>query len=318
MQLGNMSVLNDSMNKTIRSEFIQMMEKLNEERKKAGKMIVGGTHFKRERERTRSSNYTLSKIIKECVDNVCYKCNNLNITYALSPEGYLKKLSISDDYTFGFEDIKKEGISNPFNFTHMREGHSSDLETSQFGIGFKSAAASSCEILKIYTQVEGKFYLVICDFIKMEAEPIPAFSFDPEIYEIAESEYRRDHHYETGSTIIFEDINKKIHNKTNSDAIYSDILNSLSECYSDVIKTTGFNIYINDKPVPPEIDYSNHPQCVPFTIQGKFIRYLDKHDSTCEAYVYHDHLNDYNIFNNSTKNWNKMKTIYWILIIINL
>lgn len=293
---------------TIRTEYSQMMFKLNEERKKAGMMIVGGPHFKQERKKMRSSNYTLSKIMKECIDNICYKCKNVRIAYNLSEDSYLKKFSISDDYEFGFQDIKQEGTSNPFNFTHMREGHSSDSETSQFGAGFKAAAASSCELLKVYTQVENKFYHVVCDFPKMEKESIAAFSFDPEIYDISESEYRRFHKYAKGSTIIFEDVRKAVYSRTDKETLQSDILNWLSECYSDIITEYNVNIYVDETLVSTEKDYTNDPVCKPFNIEIPFIKYIDKDDRSCETYVFQDHhdRSNYYLFNNTTKNWNKM------------
>jgi len=306
-----MELSNTTSNKEIiRAEYVRMMGKLSEERKKVGMMIVGGTHFKQERKKVSSSNYTLIKIIKECIDNICYKCKNVCITYKLSSDGYLKSFTISDDYELGFEDINKEGTDNPFNFTHMREGHNSDTETSQFGTGFKSAAASSCEMLKTYTRVDGKFHLIVCDFPKMESEPIPAFSFDPESHEVTENEYSRVHQYPTGSTLIFEDIFKKVHGRTNVEKLGLDMMNKLSECYSDIIKGNDFNIYIEGKPVQPEYDFSNDPRCKPFTINGNFIKYLDKDDTTCEAYVYEDICDngkEYYIFNSCSQNWNKMK-----------
>ena len=118
-----------------------------------------------------SCNMLDTDMIKECIDNVCYKeCKNISFNCALDSKGYLKKFSISDDYLRGFKDIKKEGTSNPFNFTHMREGHKNDLETSQFGVGFKAAAVASCDKLTVYTQVNGIFYKILCDFDKMANE----------------------------------------------------------------------------------------------------------------------------------------------------
>ena len=196
--------------KNFREEYKRFMNDINEQRKGEGLMIVGGTHFRKEREKLSSSNYTLAKILNECVDNVLIpNCNNVSFKCKLTTAGYLQSFSISDDYKYGFVDIKKEGTDNPFNFTHMREGHGNDLETSQFGIGFKGAAVSSCEELKVYTQVNGNFYKVTCDFNKMANEEIAIFSFDPDICEISKDEYKRSHPYDTGSTLVFEYVKKK-------------------------------------------------------------------------------------------------------------
>ena len=263
----------------VREEYKRFMNSINEKRKEEGLMIVGGTHFRKERDKMSSSNYTLPKILNECVDNVLIpNCNNINFKCKLTPKGYLQSFSISDDYIYGFVDIKKEGTDNPFNFTHMREGHGNDLETSQFGTGFKAAAVSSCDLLNVFTQVQCKFYKVTCDFNKMSNEEIALFSFDPEICEISKDEYKRNHPYNTGSTLVFEYVKKNVYNKTTTDKIYWEISKSLSECYTGIINNFDFNIYVNDRVVSPEKDYSEEHQCKPFNKHMKIIKYVDEEE----------------------------------------
>ena len=68
-----------SSSRNVREEYKRFMDNINEKRKGEGLMIVGGTHFKKEREKMSSSNYTLPKILNECVDNVLIpNCNNIN------------------------------------------------------------------------------------------------------------------------------------------------------------------------------------------------------------------------------------------------
>jgi hypothetical protein len=298
-----------SSSRNVREEYKRFMDNINEKRKGEGLMIVGGTHFKKEREKMSSSNYTLPKILKECVDNVLIpNCNNVNFKCKLTPKGYLQSFSISDDYIYGFVDIKKEGTDNPFNFTHMREGHGNDLETSQFGTGFKAAAVSSCDLLNVFTQVDGKFYKVTCDFNKMSNEEIAIFSFDPDICEISKDEYKRNHIYNTGSTLVFEYVKKNVYNKTTIDKIYSEIHDNISECYTDIINNSGLNIYVNDRVVSPEKDYSEEPQCKPFNKHMKIIKYIDEEDDTNEEYICEDDEKNYYRFNKDTQNWNLIKT----------
>ena len=293
----------------VREEYKRFMNSINEKRKEEGLMIVGGTHFRKEREKMSSSNYTLPKILNECVDNVLIpNCNNINFKCKLTPKGYLQSFSISDDYIYGFVDIKKEGTDNPFNFTHMREGHGNDLETSQFGTGFKAAAVSSCDLLNVFTQVQCKFYKVTCDFNKMSNEEIALFSFDPEICEISKDEYKRNHPYNTGSTLVFEYVKKNVYNKTTTDKIYCEISDRLSECYTDIINNSDFNIYVNDRVVMPEKDYSEEPQCKPFNKYIKIIKYVDEEDDTNEEYICEDYEKKYYRFNKDTEMWNAIKT----------
>ncbi len=299
----------NSSSRNFREEYKKFMLSINEQRKGEGLMNVGGTHFKKEREKMSSSNYTLPKILNECVDNVLIpNCNNINFKCKLTPKGYLQSFSISDDYIYGFVDIKKEGTDNPFNFTHMREGHGNDLETSQFGTGFKGAAVSSCDLLNVFTNVDGKFYKVTCDFNKMASEEIAVFSFDPDICEISKDEYKRNHPYNTGSTLVFEYVKKNVYNKTTSDKIYCEISDRLSECYTDIINNSDFNIYVNDRVVMPEKDYSQEPQCKPFNKYIKIIKYVDEEDDTNEEYICEDYEKKYYRFNKDTEMWNAIKT----------
>jgi hypothetical protein len=290
----------------VREEYKRFMNSINEKRKEEGLMIVGGTHFRKERDKMSSSNYTLPKILNECVDNVLIpNCNNINFKCKLTPKGYLQSFSISDDYIYGFVDIKKEGTDNPFNFTHMREGHGNDLETSQFGTGFKAAAVSSCDLLNVFTQVQCKFYKVTCDFNKMSNEEIALFSFDPEICEISKDEYKRNHPYNTGSTLVFEYVKKNVYNKTTTDKIYWEISKSLSECYTGIINNFDFNIYVNDRVVSPEKDYSEEHQCKPFNKHMKIIKYVDEEEDE-EEYICEDDEKRYYRFNKDTQNWKLM------------
>ena len=65
-QLHNMSSVEQSYESFIKSEA--------DKRIRLGFMSVGGTHFKRERERYRQSDYTLFKALKEFLDNIILKC----------------------------------------------------------------------------------------------------------------------------------------------------------------------------------------------------------------------------------------------------
>jgi hypothetical protein len=103
MQVENMETIGNIINS--RDAYKQMMDILNKKRSDEGLLIVGGTHFKQERKKMSSSNYTLSKILNECIDNVCYKCNNVSIYCTLKTNGYLQWFSISDDDKLGFVDI---------------------------------------------------------------------------------------------------------------------------------------------------------------------------------------------------------------------
>ena len=107
--------------KSIEEKYYEAMEEYDQMRKRKGHMNVGGTHFKGERRKYKQSDYTLKKSKKEFLDNVILLCNNIGINVIVE-DGILNRMSISDDYKNGFENIDKDGVDNPFNMTHTRPG----------------------------------------------------------------------------------------------------------------------------------------------------------------------------------------------------
>jgi len=136
---------------------------------KMQRLPTGSPHFKGARRQHRQSDYNLNKAVLEFVDNIITKCNRVNVVFNLTDQekGHLSKLTISDDYTPGFENMFQVGTDNPFNMTHMRSGQEDDDETSQFGIGLKAGAISTGDRLDVFTKVKGKCYCVEMDFLEM-------------------------------------------------------------------------------------------------------------------------------------------------------
>jgi hypothetical protein len=99
-----------------------------------------------------------------------------------------------------------------------------------------------------------------------------------------------------------------VYNKTTIDKIYSEVHDNISECYTDIINNSGLNIYVNDRVVSPEKDYSEEPQCKPFNKNMKIIKYVDEEDDTNEEYICEDDEKNYYRFNKDTQNWNLIKT----------
>jgi len=59
MKMATEKIEINSSSINVREEYKRFMDSINEKRKEEGLMIVGGTHFKKEREKMSSSNYTL-------------------------------------------------------------------------------------------------------------------------------------------------------------------------------------------------------------------------------------------------------------------
>ena len=110
---------------------------------------VGIPHFKGKMKQTRGAGYTFYRCINDIVDNVLGKSENIDIELTFNDKSQLVKITFSDNYENGFENIESDNINNPLNMAHSREGHSEDEETSEFGIGLKASAMNLGEKLTI-------------------------------------------------------------------------------------------------------------------------------------------------------------------------
>jgi hypothetical protein len=231
-------------------------------------------HFKGARRQHRQSDYDLNKAVLEFVDNIITKCNRVNVVFNLTDQekGHLSKLTISDDYPPGFENMFQVGTDNPFNMTHMRSGQEDDDETSQFGIGLKAGAISTGDRLDVFTKVKGKCYCVEMDFLEMCARLEDSFA--PNVREISE-EYRSKHPFENGSTLVISSINPSIYKYTTADDLKTYLKNVLSYTYNDIINDTHVCLKVNDEQIHYVPDIYDVPECAPFTRNCSVYRYND-------------------------------------------
>ena len=223
-------------------------------------MKVGCPHFKGEYRKYKQSDYNIYRALNEFIDNVITKSNIIKINLEVR-NNKLFKIKICDNYKKGFENIKEEGIENPFNMSHIRSGQYEDSETSQFGIGMKAGAISTGEKFEVYTRVANTYYKVEMDFIEMSERDNPMESFNPKLFEISKDEYLDKHKDEYGSTIVLSCINDNIYHRTNEEDIINDILNNLSETYGNIIKQGRVSIIVNDIEVQYKNSYFESPEC---------------------------------------------------------
>ena len=294
---------------SIEEKYYEALQEYDEMRKKKGYMNVGGTHFKGERRKYKQSDYTLKKSKKEFLDNVILWCNNIEINVMLE-DGILNRMIISDNYKNGFENIDKDGVENPFNMTHIRPGQNEDNQTSQFGIGMKAGAISTCNKFTVYTRVGNTYWKIIMDFIQMENVKESRFSFDPAKFEITQQEYSHFHPFEYGSTLIFEDIHKNMYETTNMDRICRDLISSTSECYSKIIRSNNINITVNGERVQPQKNYFLEPQCDPFNSIIKLYKIQKTETNVVLEEFIIEELDDdipvFHRFNKETRKLNKL------------
>jgi len=170
--------------------------------------IVGVPSFGSKLKQTRASGYTAINAILDINDNVLGKATRVKNTFRTNRiTKNCESILISDDYLDGFIDINKTGSGNPFNFGHMRTGHSNDSETSEFGTGLKSAAVVLANVFTVYTKVDNAYKKVQFNFEEMAQDADPTHSYEPCIYtDITENEYVANHTavsgFSTGSTIV--------------------------------------------------------------------------------------------------------------------
>lgn len=293
----------------------EIEKQLMVQRVENGIMSVGGTHFKRERDICKRSNYTLAKVLAEFIDNVIKLCCLISIKININSNGYISEIRVTDNKNNGFENIRKIGTDNPFNFTHMRDGQDDDNELSQNGRGMKGASVCVSDKMTCITKSNNTDIVkVVCDFQQMANTEDRNESFNPKIFNISEIEYKSEHKLDIGSTIILEKIDgKNIYGKTNEGDLISDISEAISDMYSPIIKNNGVRININDTLVLPEKDYFEEAQCSLFTIYYNLYKIQTENNDDNEfEYIVQEiipfeDIENFYIFNRETRKVNLIK-----------
>ena len=237
-------------------------------------MKLEAEHFSSQIRRARHSNYTLENGLKEFCDNVIKKANRIDITTVLDDNGYLQKIIISDDYVEGFKGINNQGRHNPFNMGCINTSHEDDDETSEFGLGMKTACIALGDEMEVFTKVDNETYNVRFNFIDMAKADDVTLSYQAEYMGPCNPEqYDTFHPHETGSTIIINGARKTIYPKTTIEKIEKNIIKSLGETYGRLLfsknNSEGCQISVNKKPVAPGHDYFQDEKCEPFTSKYK-------------------------------------------------
>ena len=255
---------------------------------------IGPAHFKSIMKQQRNNNYNLIKLLCEFIDNIIKKSKNIKITTTLN-ETKLYKIIISDNYEKGFENINEKGAKNPLNMGHIRDGQDDDDETSEFGIGMKAAAIASSNKFTIYTKVNDKYYKIFFDFVLMSQEPDINKSYNPSIKIIDEEEYKDNHVYENGSTLILEEMREEIYSATNINSISNDIKIQLGSIYGKIINKYNVELTINDNIVISEYDFFEDEKCKIFTQSAK-LYYLMNDDTKIKLFLIEYPNNKYFIY----------------------
>ena len=234
-------------------------------------MDTGAPHFRSMRRQYKNSGYTLFMIVKEYIDNAGKIANNIDIRVPVSPSsGIIENITISDNYEHGFENINESGDRNPFTLGHTRAGQDNDDELNEFGVGMKAAAMAAGNLFTVCTKVKDICYKVEFDFNQMETEPSVNESYKPNKTIIAMEEYRENHPFLRGSTIVLSGLHPRLHEITSQAQIQKEFSEAISDAYSNYIRG-GLTIRVNGVVVEEEHDWFSDETCKLFTINTKIL-----------------------------------------------
>ncbi len=264
-----------------------------------GTINTGAPHFKSIAKQHRQSNYSFVKFIFECIDNIIKKCSHIKIDTDIDTNGRLQEVRISDNYLSGFENINNEGINNPMNMGHIKLTHDNDDETSEYGVGLKAGSISCANQLEIITLVNGIYYKIICDFIKMEREPDVNQSYNPQIQIINENEYKYIHPFDSGSTIKITKIRDTTYHTTNNEEITDTIKKNISLTYSRFLNNC--RIEVNSSFVEKCYNFFSDPKCIPFTINKRM--YILKNNNDTKYFLECTKKNTFYEYNSNNNKW---------------
>ena len=184
--------------------------------------------------------------LKDLIDNIILKLAKQSGIIKIKTwreSGRNSKIKISDNFVKGFENFHKDGAESPFNFIHMRGGHDDDDETSEFGEGMKLAAMLFGKNFTGYSRIDGNKYVKFeYDFLEMYEKD----TFDGVKRSIiSREEYKENHPYEYGTTLVFENLREHGINQ-NKDLDYSQLNNEIIRTYSQIIDARKITIEVND------------------------------------------------------------------------
>ncbi len=248
-------------------------------------MRVGGPHFKRMVQSIRLKHITTRAAIVDMIDNIfgitrSLKLKNIicDITLEYCTEGKLCGIKISDNIPSGFKDLFKEGTDNPFNMTHMRDGHSNDDETSEFGTGLKEAIILLAHFASIHTHYrtddgEEGYAKIEFDIDKMSSVESPEESFQPSEYnlDISRDEFMQNHtnsdnrpNGDDGSTVslrlrkgqnhMYDPVSTR---ELNREQFEDYILQCLRDTFSGILKCESNEVMVrvNGKVITPNDEF---------------------------------------------------------------
>ena len=137
----------------------------------------------------------LARSLGDLIDNTIDKAVNITVELIIGTNDKIYNIIVSDDNEDGFENIFEEGSKSPFCFASVREGHTNDDETSEYGTGMKLSAVKMSDKFTIFTRKENdkggfNYYRIEFNFGTMQNKDKAEDSYSPTIFtEITKQEY---------------------------------------------------------------------------------------------------------------------------------
>lgn len=228
--------------------------------------------------KARASNYDIYSAINEFLDNsLDAGSENILVDIREREEGWVHKILISDDSKKG---ISTEDLRQIFSWTYERDRLQQEI--GEFGTGFKSASVNLADKLTILTlSMDEKACMeAIADWHEMSDENV----WVPKILKVDEAFMRAYHPFQTGTTMMLENIRHDFIQQTGV-PLMSRVLEEVSHSYKYflkhhprvelVLRGTGFQA----KPISYSqknghmIYYFDH---APLILESKILVFRDK------------------------------------------
>ncbi len=266
---------------------------------------IGIPHFRGKLVQVRASGYNMDSVVCEILDFPVQHALNIRINTMIGDNNKLSKIVVQDDCPDGFKNIKESGEKNPLNMACVNESHTNDNELSEFGTGFKSAAAAACKELELKTRLsDGSCHTTRFMWEEMSKCKDPVQSYEPSYDSSMDSSaFKRSHPFSTGSTITLRGILNDFYHTTTQEEVTQNIIKNIQKTYQKILKAReDLTIIVNGIKVNCNQNYFDHPLCKPFT--NEMSMYIFKENIIYCTIKNHNANESIFIFNTDTKKLN--------------
>jgi hypothetical protein len=225
---------------------------------------VGGPHLKGMIQHARASGYTFESAIGDVADgSITQKDSNyckITSFNNINDNNIVNSIKISDNNELGFHNILDSGVNSPMNWTHESDTHLDSDDVSEYGLGLKSGSVNLGDKMTLYTKYTDKitdkikYLMVILDWNKMSLKESPECYNPDMIINISVEDYKNQHPFDNGSSIVIESLNRVLVPKDKKSFDFR-LEQYIKRVYSYF--TNNITIEVNNKVIEPYISPLN-------------------------------------------------------------